>query len=667
MIILDGCTFVSSDDAGNLDVDEAQGFFYEDVRHLSRLNLSVRDVPLRVVTSKTVDYYSARIVLAPEESDGANGLSIVRDRFLTEGMHEDLAVRNDGDSELRLRLAIDLGSDFADVMEAQDEEPNGLGKFSVRAGARTLTLEYELDGYRRGTVVSFSRQPRVTRERAVFDLRLPARGEWRTCIDVTPVVKGDRRPPLLRCGSFGRPAPKMPLDVQKWVADAPALETGYAPLERTYEQSLLDLAALRLRPEPLHLKWAMPGGGIPWFMTVFGRDSLITSYETMHIQPDLAQSTLEALAELQATDWDNYRDAEPGKIPHELRRGTLANTGRIPHTPYYGTHDATSLFLIVLDEYERWTGDEAFVRKLEGSARAALAWIEGPADLDGDGFLEYRKRSDSDKALDNHCWRDSHDGVVWPDGSKLEPPIATCELQGYAYDARLRLARLARAVYGDEELASRLEHDAAELKERFNRDFWLGARRGFALALDGEKRPVDTIASNMGHLLWSGIVDDEKAGHVVRLLMNGHVFSGWGLRTLSNAHDAYDPLAYHRGTVWPHDTAIGAEGMRRYGFREEATKLASALLEAAEAFDHRLPEVFSGFERDESGVPIAYPDALVPQSWAAASTLLALRTLLGLDVDGNGGRLRARPHVPDRLARLRLRDVKIRGERRTVG
>jgi glycogen debranching enzyme len=665
LIVLDGTTFFCSDSAGNVEPGEAEGFFYEDVRHLSRWRLSVRDVPLRVVTSRQIDYYSARIVLAPETGGEADGLSIVRDRFVTEGVHEDLAVRNDGERELHIRLDLELGSDFADLMQAQAEQENGDGRFSTRVGTRALTLDYSLDGYRRGTAIAFRKQPRLSRTRAVFDLRLAPRGEWKTCIDVTPLVEGDRRPPLLKCGSFARPAAKMPMSVEEWIEDAPTLDCSSVSLLRTYEQSLLDLASLRIRPADVHIRWAMPGGGIPWFMTVFGRDSLITAYEMLPIQADLAEATLEALASLQATEWDNYRDAEPGKIPHELRRGTFAKTGRIPHTPYYGTHDATPLFLILLDEYERWTGDEALVRRLEPNARAALAWIEGPGDLDADGYLEYRKRSESDHALENHCWKDSHDGVVWPDGRTVEPPIATCELQGYAYDARVRAARLAREAWRDDELAGRLERDAADLKRRFNRDFWLGARKGFAFALDGEKRHVDTLTSNQAHLLWSGIVDEDKARHVVQLLLRKRLFSGWGLRTLSNEHDAYDPLAYHRGTVWPHDTAIAAEGMRRYGFRDEATRVCMALLDAAAAFDHRLPEVFSGFEHDATGVPIAYPDALVPQSWSAAAPMLVLRTLLGLDV--TGARLRTRPHMPPELGRVRLRGVKVRGSRRDVG
>src|SRR5204863_5583227 len=286
-------------------------------------------------------------------------------------------------------------------------------------------------------------------------------------------VDGKRWPPLVRCGGFHEHVDKMPMTLDEWLDDAPNLESDNSALERTYHQSLLDLAALRIRPDDVTIKWAMPGGGLPWFMTVFGRDSLITAYESMHIHAELAQATLEALAEMQATEWDSWRDAEPGKILHELRRGTLAALNRIPHTPYYGSHDSTILWLIVLDEFERWTADTAFVRRMEKHARAALGWLEGPADLDGDGYIEYRKRSDSDHALDDHCWQESSGSILFADGRKAEPPIATCELQGYAYDARLRTARLMREFWDDEETAARLEEDAAALKRRFNRDFWI--------------------------------------------------------------------------------------------------------------------------------------------------------------------------------------------------
>jgi glycogen debranching enzyme len=349
---------------------------------------------------------------------------------------------------------------------------------------------------------------------------------------------------------------------------------------------------------------------------------------------------------------DDFADAQPGKIVHELRRGALANTGVIPRA-YYGTHDATALFLILLDEYERWSGDREFVRELEPAARAALAWLEGPADLDGDGYLEYIKRSDAPSALDNYCWKDSDDSIRFANGRLAEPPIATCEIQGYAYDARLRTARLLREVWRDEVTAKQLEHEAAELKGRFNRDFWIARRGHYALALDRHKRQVDSMTSNVGHLLWSGIVDERRAQRVVERLLRKDMFSGWGIRSLSERDAGYNPLEYHCGTVWPHDTAIVAEGMRRYGFRDDATRLCEALLQAAEAFGYQLPEVFSGFPRDRTNTPVEYPGALKPQAWAAGAPLLALRTLLGLDAAG--GQVRRSPHVPDSLGRIRLK------------
>jgi glycogen debranching enzyme len=302
------------------------------------------------------------------------------------------------------------------------------------------------------------------------------------------------------------------------------------------------------------------------------------------------------------------------------------------------------------------------VRRLEPAARAALAWIEGPADIDGDGYLEYVSRSPL--GPDNLCWKDSDDSIVFADGTPAEPPIGTCELQGYAYDARLRLARLARAVFDDDALADRLERDATALKERFNRDFWHAERGHFVLALDRDKRQVDALTSNIGHLLWSGIADADKAARTAEALLSEALFTGWGIRTLSTDDRAYNPLAYHLGTVWPHDTAIAAEGLRRYGFRREAATVAGALLDAVAALEHRAPEVFGGFTRDEAGIPVRYPGALTPQAWAAAAPLLALRTLLGLDVAD--GRLSSDPLDSGRLQDVRLRRVRCRGARYDV-
>ena len=651
LIIVDGATFVFSSRNGDIAADRPEGFFFEDVRHISRWCLTVDGKPLDALTSRVVDHFSARFVGAVEGEQEPT-LSVKRDRFVAEGLHEDIVVTNHAAEPQSVRLELSFGSDFADILEAQQEGTIRRGRHSSETSAHVVTLWQKRNGQRRGTSIRFRRRGRLRRDRAVFDLQLGPGESWDTCVDVIPVVGTRRASPLLGCDSFGRRAPELPLSQADWVAGAPTIEADWDPLRHIYEQSLIDLAALRIRPREEHLRHAMPAGGLPWFMTVFGRDSIIAAYEALPFRPELAEATLQALAELQATEWDDFADAQPGKIAHELRRGMLAALGEIPGV-YYGTHDATLLFLILLDEYERWIGDRKFVRQLEGNARAALGWLEGPADLDGDGYLEYQKRSDAPSALDNQCWKDSDDSIRFADGRRAEPPIATCEIQGYAYDARLRTARLMREVWRDEEAARRLERDAAELKERFNRDFWLSRRGHYALALDRDKQPVDSLTSNVGQLLWSGIVDEQRARRVVERLLRKDMFSGWGIRSMSEQETAYNPLEYHNGTVWPHDTALIAEGMRRYGFRDEAGRVCEALLHAAECFGEQLPEVFAGFPRDRTEAPVEYPGALKPQAWAAGAPLLAIRTLLGLDA--NGGKVHRSPHIPESLGKLRIR------------
>jgi glycogen debranching enzyme len=662
LIVLDGTVFFISARSGDVEADAGEGFFYEDVRHLSRWVVRLRGLPLETLTSVRPDYWSARVVSAPALARGA-GLTLRRDRFVTEGMHEDVVLENDAEQRRHVRLVLSFAADFADVMEVEDGQTPA-GRSSVELGARSLTLRRERYGYVRGTNIVFSRACELAPSRALFRVELAPRSSWRLCVDVSPVVDGRRRRPLLRCGAFGRDAPKMPLSMAEWLDEAPRLEASSLPLQEIYRHSLLDLAALRIRPDDVHIRTAMPGGGIPWFMTVFGRDSLIASYQALPFRHDLARATLEALAELQATEWDDFRDAQPGKILHELRRGTLARTGRIPHTPYYGTHDATPLFLIVLDEYERWTGDAALVRRLEPHARAALAWLEGPADLDGDGFLDYVKRSTNSRALDNHCWKDSDESIRFADGRRAVPPIATCELQGYAYDARLRTARLARTFWGDDLLAHRLEQEAAELHTRFEDTFWDDRRGHYLLALDGRRRRVDALTSNIGHLLWSGIADSRHARVSARQLLSDELFSGWGIRSLSAGDAPYDPLGYHVGCVWPHDSAICAAGLRRYGHDDLAARVCLALVEAADRFGGSLPEVFAGLPRDDARTPVAYPGALRPQAWASGMPLHVLRTLLGLEPHGN--RLRTQPLDIEQIGPVGLRGIWFRGSRRDV-
>jgi len=442
----------------------------------------------------------------------------------------------------------------------------------------------------------------------------------------------------------------MRLSLGEWIGAAPKLSSDWQSLELTYHRSLIDLAALRFYP-PILAEMALPAAGLPWFMAVFGRDSLLTSYQALPYTPELAETTLQVLAARQGSRVDDFRDEEPGKILHELRFGELTAFEERPHSPYYGTADATPLFLVLLDEVERWTGNVDLVRGLEAEARAALAWIDDYGDRDEDGYVEYERRN-TDTGLENQCWKDSWNSILFADGTLAPGAIATCEIQGYVYDAKRRCARLAREVWDDPELAARLESEAAALKERFNEDFWLPERQFFALALDGAKRQVDSLTSNIGHLLWSGIVDDDKAGAIARHLLGPQLFSGWGIRTMAEDERGYNPLGYHVGTVWPHDSSLIAAGLARYGYRDEAARIAFAVLEAAAFFRHRLPEVFAGYPREQTGFPVEYPTACSPQAWASGAPLLLVTTLLGLEPGSDG--VSTDPVLPDGIGRLEL-------------
>jgi glycogen debranching enzyme len=657
---LDGSTFFLSDERGDLEAERADGFFHEDMRHLSRWQLLANGEPARVLSSGNVDYYSARVVgSVVDENDGAPTIALRRDRFVSGGVHEDLFVENLTEDSRRVELTLDFASDFGDILECRTR-PKKRGRIAEEVDDGQVLLRYERGDFSRATLIQFSRNCKLDGDRATFALELGPRETWKTCIDVVPIVDGEERRSRHRCGDFGSPEPDMPVSLDEWLESAPRLDTDWHDLASTYRRSLVDLAALRFRPLD-DLEWSLPAGGLPWYMALFGRDSIIAAYQLLPFQPRLAQTTLEALAELQATEHDDSRDAEQGKILHELRRGELAVLGDLPHSPYYGSHDATPLFLILLDEYELWTGDGALVRSLEPNARAAVRWIEEEGDLDGDGFLEYRRRASG--GLDNQCWKDSWNSIAFADGRLAEPPIATCEVQGYAYDALRRTARLARTHWNDARYAERLERRAARLRDAFHDAFWNSELGHYALALDGQKRQVDSLTSNIGHLLWSGIVTDESAAATVARLTSRELFSGWGVRTMATQDAGYNPLEYHNGTVWPHDTALVAEGMRRYGYRDEASQLAVALLEAAAAFDGRLPELFAGFARSETGFPVEYEGASRPQAFAAGAPMLALRTLLGLDI--RDGELVSEPHVPELAGSIELLGV-VHGTRADV-
>jgi glycogen debranching enzyme len=445
-------------------------------------------------------------------------------------------------------------------------------------------------------------------------------------------------------------------NLDSWITQAPRLACDWDPLARTYQRSQEDLAALRFTPM-LSPDQSLPAAGFPWYMCLIGRDSIIASLQSLPFFPQLARTTLRLLAGRQGARRDDFREEEPGRILHELRYGEEAAFEELPYSPYFGSADATPLFLVLLDEYEWWTGDGPLVCRLEDAAREALAWIDEYADRMGNGYVAYQPR-DPQTGTANQGWKNSWDAVSDRDGTLPGFPRATCELQGYAYDAKRRGARLAREFWGDPALAERLDREASELKERFNRDFWVADGNYFALALDGDGSQVATLSSNIGHLLWSGIVDDTRCEPVVRHLLGPRLFSGWGVRTLAQGEVRYNPLGAHTGTVWPFDNSIIAWGLRRYGYRREAARLAAGILDAAEFFSGRLPAAFAGYSRDFTQYPVPYPGGSSPHAASAGTPLLLLRTMLGLQPHPEF--LAVDPVLPAGIGRIELLDIPTR-------
>jgi glycogen debranching enzyme len=656
--ILDGNTFVVSDDRGDIEASRSDptGLFSFDTRFLSTWVLTVDGGRLTPLSVDDLQYFETRFFLVPGTGtvyvDAK--LSVIRQRAVGDGFHEELTILNHDEKPVDLDVRLEAGSDFADLFEVKDALEKK-GRYYARVAKGQLLLGYERERFGRTTAISASAPVRLDERGLSFAVHVEPHGEWTTDLDVvTAAGAGGRRvrPKYLRGEKRARPS--MERSLERWLADAPRLESDSESLRRTYRRSLVDLAALRFSPPVAGRGKSLPAAGLPWFMTMFGRDSIFTSLQALPFTPELAATTLLALGDWQGSRVDDFRDEDPGRILHELRYGEMTAFEERPHSPYYGSVDATPLFVVLLDEYERWTGDRRLARELEREARAALRWLDEYADLLGNGYVWYRRRNE-ESGLENQCWKDSWDSISYRDGRLPGFPRATCELQGYAYDARVRGARLAREVWKDAPLADELERQAADLKRRFNRDFWVDDGGYFALALDTEGKQVDALASNNGHLLWSGIVDKSKAKAVARHLLGPRLFSGWGIRTLAEGEGRYNPIGYHVGTVWPFDTSVVAWGLRRYGFKEEAALLAAGILDAAEVFDGRLPEAFGGYERGVTKYPVQYPTACSPQAWSTGAPLLLLRTMLGLEPVGD--HLVVDPALPSSIGLLALLDI----------
>jgi len=656
--ILDGNTFVVSDRSGDIEASASDptGLFSFDTRFLSKWILTVDGHRLSALSTDDLNYFEAHFFLVPGTGTVYvdSKLSVIRERAVGNGFHEKLKLLNHDEQPVDLTLRVDAASDFADLFEVKDAlEKQGTYTRSIEDGE--LVLAYARDTFARATRISSSAPAQIDQDGLTFDVQLAPHGEWSTDLDVVTALRagGEVHRRTKYGGDGGVEKARTEADVEHWLETAPRVECDWEPLKATYRQSLVDLAALRFSPPVAH-GMSLPAAGLPWFMTMFGRDSIFTSLQALPFKPELAATTLRALGDWQGSRSDDFRDEDPGRILHEMRYGELPAFEERPHSPYFGTADATPLYVVLLDEYERWTGDAALVRELEYEARSALNWIDEYGDLMGNGYLSYQRRNE-ETGLENQCWKDSWDSISFHDGRLPGFPRATCELQGYAYDAKVRGARLARLVWHDDELAEQLEREANDLKDRFNRDFWVDDGEYFALALDEEEAQVDALSSNNGHLLWSGIVEDAKAAAVVGHLMGPRLFSGWGVRTLAEGEARYNPIGYHVGTVWPFDNSFIAWGLRRYGFKGEAARIAAGILDAADYFQGRLPEAFGGYERSITRYPVEYPTACSPQAWSTGTPLLLLRTMLGLEPVGE--HLVVDPALAVGIGHLELLDI----------
>jgi len=647
-------------------VGEAEdGFFTRDTRFISGYDVWINGRRPVLLNSAPIQFFSTRFEFTNDpllDEDGKierSNLSIRLDRTVADGVHEDYDLVNYARRPIRLTIEIAIHSDFADIFDVKAGAIVRRGRRDTtwRRSRGELRTVYQNRDFRRELVVAVERAssaPQFANGRLVFVAEIPPKGVWHTCLKWLPVTASRRQLTTLPCNAVEAPLP--PGAVKR--LPTVRLETPNETVRRAWDQAVRDMEALRLEDPAFERGVYIPAAGVPWFVTLFGRDSLIVSMQGISGYPEFASGALRRLSELQATGDDPERDMEPGKIPHEIRHGELAQLGILPFQPYYGTHDATSLFVIVLSYLYHWLGNSAIIRRYLPNVDAAMTWIDRYGDRDGDGFQEYETRSKH--GYYNQGWKDAWDAIPHADGTLASLPIALCELQGYVYDAKLRMAEI-NDVVGRGKDAARLRREARDLFDRFNEQFWWEEEGTYYLALDGKKQPVRSVASNAGLLLQSGIVAPERAERVVRRLMAQDMWSGWGIRTLSSDHVAYNPFSYHTGTVWPHDNAAIAGGFRRYGFVAEAATVARGIFDAAERLvAHRLPELFSGLPRAEASFPVQYLGANVPQAWAAGSVFRLVAVLCGLHAttDADGSRLYINPALPNWLPELTIRNLR---------
>lgn len=634
LALVDGSSFVVSSMNGDLHADEPHGLFVRDTRVLSTLVVEVDDRPLTLVSTVPLGPFSVSVVtrahhsLHPHHADPP--VTVLRHRSVGRSLHEGLELRNHSIHPVKMTLSLTLDADFASLFDVKADIQDAEIRAEVQLDDGRVRL-LPTDGVAAPgleTQVVLDPPPdRLDGHRASWDLDLGP-GEERTFSLVvrTNIGGADYNQALV---PHHLDTSERVLRVARDPADGTRFGTTDGRLERAAAQSLDDLAVLRIF-DPAHADRVVVAAGAPWFMALFGRDSILTAWMALIADHQLAAGVLLALAESQGRNEVTATEEQPGRILHEVRydqRSVLLLGGS---NVYYGTVDATPLFVMLVAEYLRWTNDWELVERLLPAVEAALKWIDEYGDRDGDGFVEYERNQET--GLANQGWKDSWDGIRYADGRVADAPIALCEVQAYVYGAYRARAYIAE-VAGDVATVDRWTRRADDLKEAFDAAFWLESLGTYAIGLDSEKRPIDSVASNVGHCLWAGIVPEHRAARLAEILTSPAMFSGWGIRTLAADNPGFNPLSYHCGSVWPHDTAIAVAGLHRYRFDEEAELIRSALLDAGQAFGGRLPELFAGFDRSELPSPITYPASCSPQAWAAASSLLLIRTMIGLEPD----------------------------------
>ncbi|HET7274256.1 MAG TPA: glycogen debranching N-terminal domain-containing protein [Longimicrobiaceae bacterium] len=644
----------------------ALGLFQDDTRMLSHYQLEFAGGPPSVLSAQAARMYSAQIDLAISDKafggnswDPKNSVHIRRELILEDRLLERVTLTSFVNTPIDFWMQLSVGCDFADIFEIRGWQRPERGQFyETRLDGDVLQFAYRgLDGKLIRSAVRFeSEPPEMHQQRAVWRFRLepnePLQLRWEVLPDMLIDEADDAKATVYqRRGELESVYEDWRNECTQWISDVEQFNTAL-------DQAVVDLRALYVTTDGGEIISA----GIPWYSTAFGRDSIITSLQTLPVNPRIAVDTLRYLARYQGEKEDPFTEEQPGRIMHELRRGEMARNREIPHLPYYGTIDATPLWLVLLHEAWRWTGDDDLVRDLLPHAERALHWIDQYGDLDGDGFVEYARTSAN--GLVNQGWKDSSDGVPFPDGTLPEPPIALVEVQGYVFDAKRRMAAIYAAM-GDPERADTLKHEADSLREAIVRDYWMEDVGTFALALDGDKKRIPTVTTNAGHLLWSRVPDREQARRMAGSFTDAGMFSGWGIRTLSSAHTVYNPMSYHDGSIWPHDNAIVALGLSLNGCTRAALPALSAMHDAAGGMRyHRLPELFCGMDRAFGLKPVLYPVSCSPQAWASGAFFMFLQAVTGILPDAPSRTLHIRePLLPQYMRELTLIGLKIGGSR----